>query len=237
MNEVEKSKVYVKLDERSRIICCDGGYTTPKDLSGWTQIDEGTGDKYNLCQSHYFDGELYTADGIPHYKLVDGKAIERTVEEIEADRAALHKPVDTTAQLKAAVSVARMVVANSIKNDSATANDVIAAAPLFDEWVRGSYKVNDVRNHGGQPWKCRQDHDNAVYPDIEPGTVAGAVFWINFHATSKELALPWVAPTGAHDVYKTGEYMVYTDGKTYECLSDTNFSPEDFPQAWKVVDI
>ena len=27
--------------------------------------------------------------------------------------------------------------------------------------------------------------------------------------------------------------MVYTDGKTYRCLSDTNFSPEDYPQAWE----
>lgn len=237
MNEVEKSKVYVKLDEHSRIIGCEGGYTTPSDLSDWVEIDEGYGDRYNLCQSNYFEKALRTYDGIPQYRLADGKPVERTHEEIESDRAALPKPVDTTAQLESAVSVARMVVTNSIKNDSATTNDVIAAAPLFDKWVKGCYKVNDVRNHKGQPWKCRQDHDNAVYPDIEPGTVAGAVFWINFHATSKELALPWVAPTGAHDVYKTGEYMVYTDGKTYECLSDTNFSPEDFPQAWKVVDI
>lgn len=90
--EMTKSKVYVKTDEHGRITSCDGGYTTPEDLSGWTQIDEGTGDKYNLCQSHYFDGGLYTQDGIPRYKLVDGKAVERTVEEIEADRAAIIHP-------------------------------------------------------------------------------------------------------------------------------------------------
>ena len=89
MYKIVASKVYVKTDESDRIIRCDGGYTTPEDLSGWTQIDEGTGDKYNLCQSHYFDGGLYTADGIPRYKLVDGKPVERTAEEIAADRAAL----------------------------------------------------------------------------------------------------------------------------------------------------
>lgn len=87
--EMIKSKVYVQTDERGRITRCDGGYTTPADLSGWVQIDEGAGDRYNLCQSHYFDRGLYAEDGIPRYKLVDGKPVERTADEIEADRAAI----------------------------------------------------------------------------------------------------------------------------------------------------
>ena len=74
------------VDEQGRITRCDGGYTTPADLTGWVQIDEGTGDRYNLCQSHYFDGGLYTVDGIPRYKLVNGQPVERTEEEIQADR-------------------------------------------------------------------------------------------------------------------------------------------------------
>lgn len=81
-----KSKVYVKAENNSRIIRCEGGYTMPSDLTGWVQIDEGTGDRYNLCQSHYFPGGLYTKDGIPRYKLVDGQPVERTEEEIQADR-------------------------------------------------------------------------------------------------------------------------------------------------------
>lgn len=80
------SKVYVLTDEQNRIARCEGGYTTPADLTGWVQVDEGTGDRYNLCQSHYFDGGLYTMDGIPRYKLEKGEAIERTEEEIEQDR-------------------------------------------------------------------------------------------------------------------------------------------------------
>lgn len=81
-----KFKVYVQTDEQGRITQCDGGYTTPADLTGWVQIDEGTGDRYNLCQSHYFEGGLYTSDGIPRYKLVDGQPVERSEEEIEVDR-------------------------------------------------------------------------------------------------------------------------------------------------------
>lgn len=86
MNE-NTSKVYVQPDNQNRIIRCEGGYTTPADLIGWVQVDEGTGDKYNLCQSHYFDGGLYTDDGIPRYKLADGAPVLRSDEEIEADRA------------------------------------------------------------------------------------------------------------------------------------------------------
>lgn len=81
------SKVYIQTDDQNRIIVCEGGYTTPADLTDWVQIDEGTGDKYNLCQSHYFDGGLYTADGIPRYALTGGAPVLRSDEEIEADRA------------------------------------------------------------------------------------------------------------------------------------------------------
>lgn len=90
--EESKSKVYIQLDTRSRITRCEGGYATPPDLAGWTEIDEGTGDRYNLCQSHYFDGGLYTMDGIPRYKYADGVCSLRTDAEIEADMAAIPAP-------------------------------------------------------------------------------------------------------------------------------------------------
>ena len=86
------SKVYVMTDNQSRIIRCEGGYTTPSDLTGWMQIDEGEGDRYNLCQTHYFDSGLYTEEGIPRCKLEEGRPVERTEEEIAADRAALPEP-------------------------------------------------------------------------------------------------------------------------------------------------
>lgn len=78
MDKIMLSSVYIKTDESARIVRCEGGYTTPADLSDWTKIDEGTGDRFNLCQSHYFEGGLYTDDGIPRYKLVDGAPVLRT---------------------------------------------------------------------------------------------------------------------------------------------------------------
>ena len=97
--EMPKSKVYIQTDNGGRILRCDGGYTTPADLTGWIEIDEGTGDRYNLCQSHYFDGGLYTMDSIPRYRWDGSAAVLRTEEELEADRAARPAPPPTTEEV------------------------------------------------------------------------------------------------------------------------------------------
>lgn len=99
--QTPKSRVYILCDAQNRVTRLEGEYTLPADLTGWTKIDEGNGDKYALAQSHYLAKPLY--DGaVPRYKLVDGKVVERTAEEIEADKAKLPKPVipKTNAELE-----------------------------------------------------------------------------------------------------------------------------------------
>lgn len=96
-----KSRVYVLCDSESRVLRLEGEYSLPNDLTNWIKIDEGNGDKYALAQSHYLSKPLY--DGaVLRYKLVDGKVVERTAEEIEADKAKLPKPVipKTNAELE-----------------------------------------------------------------------------------------------------------------------------------------
>lgn len=90
--EMPKSRVYILLDEKERIVRVEGEYSLPSDLTGWVQIDEGYGDKYSLAQSHYLDGGLYTMQGIPRYKYEGGACVLRSEEEIAADRDALPKP-------------------------------------------------------------------------------------------------------------------------------------------------
>lgn len=99
--QTPKSRVYILCDAQNRVTRLEGEYTLPADLTGWTKIDEGNGDKYALAQSHYLAKPLY--DGaVPRYKLVDGKVVERTAEEIKADKAKLPKPVipKTNAELE-----------------------------------------------------------------------------------------------------------------------------------------
>ena len=88
-----KSHVYIRTDEQGRIVRCEGEYTIPSDLTDWILIEEGPPcDRLNLAQSHYFDGGLYTVDGIPRYKWDGSAAVLRTDEELEADRAAIPYP-------------------------------------------------------------------------------------------------------------------------------------------------
>lgn len=88
MDELETSKVYIQTDRRGRVTRCEGGYTMSSitDLEEWTYIDEGTGDRYNLCQSQYFDGGLYTEDGYCRYVYENDTCRLRSGEEIEEDR-------------------------------------------------------------------------------------------------------------------------------------------------------
>ncbi len=92
--QTPKSRVYVQTDETGRVLRLEGEYSLPNDLTNWIKVDEGYGDKYALAQSHYLSKPLY--DGaVLRYKLVAGKVVERTTEEIEADKAKLPKPEPT----------------------------------------------------------------------------------------------------------------------------------------------
>ena len=92
MFEMPKSRVYILLDEKERIVRIEGEYSLPSDLTGWVQIDEGYGDRFSLAQSHYLDGGLYTMQGIPRYKYEGGACVLRSDAEIADDRDALPKP-------------------------------------------------------------------------------------------------------------------------------------------------
>lgn len=100
--QTPKSRVYVLTDAQGRITRIEGEYTLPADLTDWVLVEEGAPcDRLNLAQTHYLDKPLY--DGaVLRYKLVDGKVVERTAEEIEADKAKLPKPVipKTNAELE-----------------------------------------------------------------------------------------------------------------------------------------
>ena len=103
--EETQSKVYIQTDTEGRIVRCEGGYTTPSDLTGWIKIDEGNGDKYNLCQSHYFEDGLYTMDSIPRYEWNGEAAVLRSEDAIEQDRAAVAQPEQPPAQPETESSV------------------------------------------------------------------------------------------------------------------------------------
>lgn len=83
-----KYKVYVKLDKNNCITAVESDLTL-KDISGYVQIDEGTGDKYAHAQGNYFDVKncekpLRDSQGRCNYKYVDNEVMELTDEEKES---------------------------------------------------------------------------------------------------------------------------------------------------------
>ena len=85
--------VYIKTGDANRITAVNSSAFLP-DTTGWTQIDEGYGDKYHHAQGNYFPLPIRTMGGAYRYKLVDGVPTECTAEEIAAQEEAL-KPVPT----------------------------------------------------------------------------------------------------------------------------------------------
>ena len=112
----------------------------------------------------------------------------------------------------------------------------LSISGFYEMWTAGKYEVGDLCNYAGQTYECTQAHDNATYPDITPeNPQTWANFWKPLHGKSAANARPWVKPQfGTTDMYLTGEHMVYTDGKTYKCLSDTVYSPEEYASAWEI---
>ena len=76
--------VYVRTDSNGCITSVNSSAFL-RDTDGWEEIDRGYGDKYHHAQGNYFDKPLCDERGIYRYKLVDGKSVERTQEEMDAD--------------------------------------------------------------------------------------------------------------------------------------------------------
>ena len=104
--------------------------------------------------------------------------------------------------------------------------------PIYEQ--NRQYEVGDVRTHPltGHPRECMRAYDGSVQQDW---TIDTSTLWKPWHSRKKEYALPWEAPTGAHDMYKSGEYMIWTDGTVRRCKTDTDRGPDVLPDYWEMV--
>lgn len=88
------SIVYVKVIEHGYITDVDSsGFL--KDTTGWVEIDRGSGDRFYLAQGNYFEKNILTDSLVWQYKLVDGKPVECTLEEIAEQERNRPEPTPT----------------------------------------------------------------------------------------------------------------------------------------------
>lgn len=132
---------------------------------------------------------------------------------------------------RSAVEMMRRLLKTQLVEDD---DERLRVSGLYDDWTAGNHSVGDVYNANGQTWECFQSYDNSIYPDINPDNSAWYTFNRPLHGKTPETARPFVPVQGAHDMYRAGEYMIWTDGLVYHCKLDTSFSPEDYAPAWEV---
>jgi hypothetical protein len=98
--------VYVLTNSNRYIIAVDSSAFLT-DTTDWVAIDRGYGDKYHHAQGNYVPEPIYTDGGAYRYKLIDGKMVECTPEEIaeqeEANKPAEPEPAGNLEQRVAAV--------------------------------------------------------------------------------------------------------------------------------------
>lgn len=96
------------------------------------------------------------------------------------------------------------------------------------------HEVGEVSTHPetGCPYECMTAYDGTVQQDW---TIDNRALWKPWHSRKAEYALPYEAPTGAHDMYHAGEYMIWTDGTVRRCKADTDRGPDVMPDNWDTV--
>ena len=112
--DTESCKVLVQTDEAGRVTAINSDAFVSGD--GWTQIDEGEGDRYRHAQNNYLLEPLTDERGVYRYKLVDGLVAQRTQAEMDADFDARPAP-EPTAEEKERTLLKAQIQALSDRND------------------------------------------------------------------------------------------------------------------------
>jgi hypothetical protein len=112
--DTESCKVLVRIDDAGHVTAINSDAFVSGD--GWTQIDEGEGDRYRHAQNNYLLKPLTDERGVYRYKLVDGLVAQRTQAEMDADFDARPAP-EPTAEEKERTLLKAQIQALSDRND------------------------------------------------------------------------------------------------------------------------
>lgn len=116
---------------------------------------------------------------------------------------------------------------------SVTPCDTVAKfIDLWPEWQPDTkYKQNAPLTYQGRKFRASRDlTSQAIYP---PGTAESEYYEVKLAADG---IIIWYQPGGAYNQVCKGERRHYpdADGPVYEALEDTVYSPDAYPQHWKL---
>lgn len=118
---------------------------------------------------------------------------------------------------------------------SATPCDTVAKfVDLWPDWQPDTaYKHNTPLTYQGRKFRASKDlTSQAIYP---PGTAESEYYEVTL---APDGIIVWYQPGGAYNQVFKGEKRHYPDesGPVYEAVENTTYSPDTYPQHWRLVD-
>lgn len=239
VKEGQMPKVYIRCDAMNRVNSIE---SEPRisNLDEWILVDEGEGDKYENPRELYLGHHILVKPatmgdaGIPayYYKFENGKIVERTAAEIQADIAAIPPPPPDPLQVtqKAATVMFRALA----QTDVITAEDALDNAGMFPVWsdcIGQRAEPGSYWRHGGKLWRVNAGQGHTIQADWPPDHAASL---FSLAANPAEEWPEWIQPTGAHNAYKKGDKVAYK-GKMYISKIEANvWAPDAYPAGWEV---
>lgn len=158
--------------------------------------------------------------------FVDGgkQAMERAIEDAASSGGGADPQVAVMARL----------LAPSIDFATVTATDVAAIPDYVPAWEDvDHFDQNDPCTYKGTIYRASKAHDRQ---DIYPPDVAGESMYYPIEV-AEDGVIVYRTCHGDYDKVRKGERRHYPDasGPVYEALEDTAYSPDAYPQHWKLV--
>ena len=150
-------------------------------------------------------------------KLLNGKYVELTPEEIEAmqEAQAAYEAYERTRPLTES-EVSRMLIAQQINTLTVDDNTALRMVAFYPEWAADTeYTIGHKVQRNGKLWRCRQAHTSQT--GWEPENTAS--LWTEIcesHAGTLDDPIPY----SGNMALESGKYYSQ-DNKVYRCTRDT----------------
>ena len=151
-------------------------------------------------------------------KLLNGKYVELTSEEIEAmqEAQAAYEAYERTRPLTME-EVSRMLVAQQINGLTVDDNTALRMAEFYPEWAAGvAYTAEYKVQRSGKLWRCLQDHtsQDGWEPESAPS------LWAKVLIPDETVVPEWEQPDSTNP-YSAGDKVTH-NGKTWVSDIDNN---------------
>lgn len=212
-------KVCAKTDDLGRVVSINSDAFLP-DTADWTQIDEGEGDRFHHAQGNYLPKSIMTEQGVYRYKLVDGKVVERTSEEIQVDIDAIPPPPpDPLVVTQKAATVMFRALAQT---DAITPADALDNALMFPAWldcIGQRAEAGSYWRHGDKLYRVNAGQGHTIQSDWAPDQAASLY---SLAADPAEEWPEWIQPTGAHNAYEKGAKVTHNGKRWMSAVNGAN---------------